>query len=199
MTGLSPEHAAARVGKITASCFSRVMAKTDTDKYKNYMLQIVTERLTGQPAGSDYINDAMQWGIDTEAAALRAYEAYSGLITEPCGLLLHPLLPHVGASPDSLVGTTGLLEAKCPKSSTHLEYLMAERLPPEYRWQVFGQLWVSGREWADFISYDPRFPDHMRLLVVRVDRDEPYISELADKVQEFELGVQAMVKRFGGA
>ena len=191
----SPEWYQARIGKITASCFADVLAKPETATHKNYMLQVATERVTGIAQGSDYINDAMQWGIDHEAAALLAYEAYSGSILEPCGLILHPELPHVGGSPDSLVGASGLLECKCPKSTTHYEYLLAEKLPAKYRPQVQGQIWVTGREWADFISYDPRFPPHVRLLVVRVERDDKYIAELAERVAEFESGVQAMMRR----
>jgi putative phage-type endonuclease len=182
----------ARVGVITASCFGDVMAKQDTAAYRNYALQIATERLTGLPAGSDFMNGAMQWGVDTEPLARQSYEAYSGALVEECGLILHPDNPRIGASPDGLVGD-GLIECKCPKSATHLEYLIANELPAKYRPQVMGQLYVTGRPWADFVSFDPRFPPYARLLVVRVRRDELYIAKLAEALANFELVVQTLI------
>lgn len=188
----SPEWFAARVGVITASCFADVMAKPETAAYRNYVLQIATERLTGQPQGGDYTNAAMQWGSEQEIYAKAAYEAFTGDLITPCGLILHPDFPFAGASPDGFVGHR-VLETKCPKSTTHVEYLRDKRLPAKYRAQVQGQLWVTGREVADFVSFDPRMPAHLQLLILYVERDQDYIDKLQAAVLAFNKEVEALL------
>lgn len=190
----TPEWFSARCGVITASCYADVMAKSETAAYRNYVLRVATERLTGQPQGSDYINAAMEWGTNTEPLALAAYEARTGDLIDPCGLILHPSYPFAGASPDGLLEDDGLVECKCPNSMTHVEYLRDKRLPPKYKPQVMGQLWVTGRRWAHFISYDPRMPERLRLLVVDVQRDDEYIEKLQTAVLQFNSEVDTLLR-----
>lgn len=181
----------ARLGKATASRFGDIMAKTRTGysaSRKNYKAQLVIERLTGEVTES-YTNGAMQWGIDTEPLARVAYELSSGNDVEQCGSIDHFEL-EAGASPDGLIGEDGIVEIKCPNSATHIEYLKSKELPREYKAQVQGQLWITERKWADFVSYDPRMPEHLQLKIIRVERDEDYIDELYKEVVDFLNEVQ---------
>jgi putative phage-type endonuclease len=195
----SPEWLAARAGHCTASRFKDVLAKIKTGESasrRNYRIQLVTERLTGRPCDS-YSNAAMEWGTATEPFARAAYEGARTVMVDETGFLLHPGVPFVGASPDGLVGADGGVEIKCPFQSTvHVETLEGG-MPPEHRAQVQGTLWVTGRAWWDYISFDPRMPAHLQLYVERIARDDAYIATLADEVTRFLAEVDAMVKRLG--
>lgn len=181
----SPEWMLARAGHCTASRFSDVLAKIKTGEAasrRNYRLQLVTERLTGLPVDG-YQNSAMQWGVEQEPFARAAYEARSGLIVMPVGFITHPKLRWVGASPDGLVGEDGCLEAKCPAVSTHhVVTLLDGVMPSEHIPQVQGQMWVTGRRWVDFVSFDPRMPEKHQIVVVRVERDDEYIAQIEREV-----------------
>ena len=172
----TPEWFADRLGRVTGSACSAVFAKSRTkgeesSERKKYRLQLALERITGNAGGSVYVNAAMQRGIDLEPVAVAAYEAAVGeLVDVPGFMFAEELL--VGASLDGLCGSEGALEVKCPDSVTHLEYLREGRLPPAYVAQVTHNLWVSGREWLDFVSFDDRFPEPLRLFRVRVTRKE---------------------------
>jgi predicted phage-related endonuclease len=133
--------------------------------------QIVCERLTGQSQEDVYINKEMQRGVDLEATARGAYEAATGALVQPCGFLQHPELA-TGGSPDGEIGGyTGLVEIKCPKSATHLSYLRSHAVPKDYLAQIQHQLWLTGAAWCDFVSFDDRFPEALRLVIVRVYRE----------------------------
>ena len=174
----TPEWFADRLGRVTGSACSAVFAKSRTkgeesSERKKYRLQLALERITGNAGGSVYVNAAMQRGIDLEPVAVAAYEAAVGeLVDVPGFMFAEELL--VGASLDGICGRwgEGALEVKCPDSVTHLEYLREGRLPPAYVPQVTHNLWVSGREWLDFVSFDDRFPEPLRLFRVRVTRKE---------------------------
>ena len=191
------EWAKERAGCATASRFSDVMAKIKvgeaTTRIK-YRIQLVTERLTGVPV-EGYTKAIMLRGIETEPEARMAYEAERGVIVEEVGFVKHPTIPNCGASPDGLVGDEGMAEIKCPESTTHLTWMEAGRLPPEHIAQIQGQMAVCGRQWVDFVSYDPRFPPGLQLFVVRVNRDEAYIKDLETEVRVFLAGVDAMIER----
>lgn len=193
----TPEWHKERAGHATASCFKHVLAKIKTGEAsvrRNYRFQLVTERLTGI-VSEGFKSAAMQWGIDTEPRARIAFEARTGTVVRECGFLLHPTLAWCGASPDGLIDDDGVAEIKCPEPQTHLEWLERGDIPSEHIPQIQGQLWVTGRKYADFISYDPRFPDHMRLFVVRVQRDDTYIAELEKQVSQFLLEVEQLERR----
>lgn len=197
----SEEWLAERAGHATASRFSDVLAKIKTGEAavrRNYRLQLVTERLTGIPAES-YQNAAMAWGTEQEPFARAFYEAETGDMVEQVGFIKHPGLAWAGASPDGLIGTDGGIEIKCPfQSSVHVETLQSG-MPSEHKAQVQGVMWVTGRKWIDFISYDPRMPEKLRLYVQRIERDDAYIAELEKSVSAFlsEVAQQhaALMKR----
>lgn len=184
-----------RMGRVTASRIADLMARTRTGygaSRKNYLAQLVCERMTGQPQDS-FTNAAMQWGIDKEPDAKAAYEFFTGNNVEPAGFVLHPNMPDAGASPDGYVGEDGLIEAKCPNTATHIETLLSGKVDNKYILQIQWQLACTNREWADFVSYDPRMPDELSLFVHRVTRDDAKIKEIAHEVGLFLSELDATV------
>lgn len=139
---------------------------------RDYRLQLVCERLTGQLQEDVFVNAAMQRGIDCEPLAFAAYEARAGQMVQRTGFLASDEFM-AGCSLDGHIGQyEGLIELKCPKSATHLRYLRAGELPAEHRPQVLHNLWITGAAWCDFVSFDDRFPEPLSLFVVRVPRVE---------------------------
>jgi len=182
----TPEWYAARLGLATASKFSDVMARTRSGysaSRKNYAAELVTERLTGTQADV-YTTAAMQWGIDNEPVARLQYSLLSGNEVEETGFWLHDTLK-AGASPDGFVDKDGLLEIKCPNTATHIETLRSGKLPRMYQAQVQGQMWITGKTWCDFVSFDPRLPDNAQMIVIQVERDELFIAALEEEIVHF--------------
>ena len=190
----------ARLGKATASRFNDVIARTRSgysSARANYRAQLVIERLTKEKAES-YTNSYMQWGIDNEPIAQMAYEAETGNEVIEAEFVDHDLLM-AGASPDGYVGDDGLVEIKCPASATHIETLKKRKIPNQYMAQVQGQMWITGRFWCDFVSFDPRLPSNAQLFIVRVERDDDYINTLEEEVADFLAEVDeevAFIKSF---
>ena len=177
---------AARLGKVTASRVADVIAKTKTGYgagRANYMADLVVERLTGQKASS-FTNAAMEWGTEQEPNAKAAYAAKTGILVEDVGFIDHPTVAMSGASPDGLA-EDGLVEIKCPNTATHLEYIFDGKPPQKYITQMQWQMACAGKPWCDFVSYDPRLPERLQLLVVRVLRDDDYIKMLEQEVTIF--------------
>lgn len=193
----TPEWLAMRAGHCTASRFKDVRAKIKSGEAasrRSYRVQLVTERLTGIPVET-YRNAAMEWGSFTEPEAKDAFEVLTGEIVETASFILHPEIPWCGGSPDGLVNDDGAIEIKCPYQSTvHVETL-ENGMPSEHMAQCQGVLWVTGRKWVDFISYDPRMPEHLKLYRERIERDEKYIAELAAEVKAFLKEVETMHTR----
>lgn len=186
---------ASRLGKATASRIKDVIAKTKTGystSRKNYALELALERITGNRQ-EGFTSSAMQRGTDMEPIARAAYESLTGEIVDEVGLIDHPSIPMSAASPDGLVGVDGLIEIKVPNSATHLDVLTAKRADPQYLPQMMWQMACTGRKWVDFVSYDDRFPEHLRLFVHRVNRDDAYIAELEREVATFLQEVDALV------
>jgi len=178
-----------RLGKVTASRVADVVAKTKSGystSRANYAAQLIAERLTGTPAES-YTNAAMQHGTETEPEARDAYCFYQSVTVDEVAFVPHPKIGQAGCSPDGLVGDDGLVEIKCPQTATHLETLLGQAVPAKYETQIQFQMACTGREWCDFVSYDPRMPEHMRLFVRRVPRDDRRIAELENEVAGFLL------------
>lgn len=191
----SPEWYALRCGKATASRMADVMARTKTGISQmrvNYCAQLVVERLTGTVADS-YVSTPMQFGIDTEAEARDAYCFYQNVKVEPADFVLHPSISMAGASPDGYVGDLGLVEIKVPNSATHIDTLLGKTVPGKYVHQMQFQMACTGRAWCDFVSYDPRMPEHLKLFVRRVHRDEQRIEELETEVIKFLTEVEDKV------
>jgi putative phage-type endonuclease len=176
-----------RAGKVTASRVADVLSKIKSGESagrKNYKMDLVAERLTNQPAES-FTNSAMQWGTEQEPFARIAYETKMNLFVEQIPFMDHPQIEWFGCSPDGLVGEDGLIEIKCPNTTTHLEYIDGGKPPAKYIPQMQSQMACTGRKWCDFVSFDPRLPENLQLFVVRLDRDDGYIKDMETEVQKF--------------
>ena len=187
---------AARLGKVTASKISDVISKTKTGyaaTRANYMAQLVVERMTGKQAET-FTNAAMQWGTEQEPFARAAYEAFKGVLVDETGLVDHPSIPMSGASPDGLVGDDGLIEIKCPNTATHIETLLTKQIDSKYINQMQWQMACTGRKWCDFVSFDPRMPEDLQMIVIHIPRDEGHIKVLELEVIEFLKEVDLKVK-----
>jgi hypothetical protein len=170
----SPEWFAARCGLLTGSCVADVFAKIKTGEAaarRDLRMRLVVERLTGQPQEDGYVSKDMQRGTDLEPDAFAAYEAETGIVASRVGFLKHTTLA-VGCSPDGVIDDfRGVLEVKCPRSANHLKYLrMVPQLYADYQYQVMHALFVTGAEYVDLASFDPRFPPDLRLAQVRIPR-----------------------------
>lgn len=178
----------ARLGKVTASRIADVMAKLKSGKpattRDNYAAQLIVERLTGQQYDS-FTNSAMQWGTDTEPRARAAYEFVTDRQVVEVGFIDHPEIAMSGASPDGMVGDDGLIEIKCPNTSTHLSTLEGAKVPQKYVYQMQWQMACTGRQWCDFASYDPRVPLEMQLFTERVARDDELIQNIEAEIKQF--------------
>ena len=187
-----------RLGKLTASKFADVISKgrgKEPSKTRvSYMYQLAAEILVGEPA-TFFKNAAMQWGTDCEPAARAAYEIKHDIEVVECAFIEHD--EFVGVSPDGLVGIDGLLEIKCPTTVTHLKYYMSGTMPAEYLAQVQGQLWVSGRDWCDFVSYDPRVRSEADYFELRVNRDDEYIKNLEVQCSTFIDELKELLNKLG--
>ena len=188
---------ALRAGKVTASRVADVLSKIKSGESagrKNYRMDLVAERLTGKPADS-FTNSAMQWGTEQEPFARIAYETHKGLFVEQVPFVDHPTIEWFGCSPDGLVGEDGLLEIKCPNTTTHLEYLQDGKPPSKYIPQMMAQMACTGRKWCDFASFDPRLPEDLQLFVVRLNWDDAYIQEMEAEVKQFLNEVDATLSQ----
>jgi putative phage-type endonuclease len=193
----SAEWLAMRVGKVTASRVADVIAKTKSGPSASrakYAGELIAERLTGTPA-ERYTNSAMAWGTDTEPKARIAYEFWNGADVQQVAFVAHPTIGDCGASPDGLVGDDGLLEIKCPETHTHIETLLGGTVPGKYVTQMMWQMACTGRQWCDFVSFDPRMPETMQFFCKRVERDEAVIRELEAEVIAFLNEVRATVEQ----
>jgi putative phage-type endonuclease len=191
----SEEWFAARLGKVTASRVADVIAKTKTGysaSRENYMAQLVVERLTNTQAES-YTNAAMQWGTDQEPFARAAYEFQQNVLVDETGLVDHPTIEMAGASPDGLVGEDGLVEIKCPNTATHIDTLLNQTVPAKYITQMQFQMACTGRQWCDFVSFDPRMPQKAQIFIKRVPRDDAFIKEIESEIKKFLAEVSAKV------
>lgn len=177
----------ARLGKVGASMVADATARTKTGwgaSRANLAARLVAERLTGNLTET-FTNAAMQWGTEKEPEARSFYAFVHGVEVQQIGLALHPSIDMAVASPDGLIGDDGLVEIKCPNTATHIETLMSGNYDPKYLKQMQWQMACTGRRWVDWVSYDPRMPDDMRLFVQRVGRDDGIIAELEHQISAF--------------
>lgn len=185
----------ARLGKLTASRLADAIAKTKSGwgaSRANLMAQLIAERLTGVPAES-YSNAAMQWGVDHEDEARSAYEFYQDVTVEQVGFVEHKTIPLAGASPDGIIAigpSLGLVEIKCPNTATHIETLLGQEIPAKYITQMMFQMACTGAMWCDFVSFDPRMPEALRLFVKRLGRDNTLIAQLESEAVAFLAEVE---------
>ena len=193
----SPEWHQARLGKVTASRISDVAAKIKTGwgaSRAKYMGELIAESLTHEPTPS-YINAAMQHGTDTEPQAAAAYAFYTDAELELVGFVDHPKIDQAGCSPDRLIGKDGLVEIKCPQTSTHIDTLLGSSIPKKYIDQMQWQMACTKRKWCDFVSFDPRMPPETQLFIQRVERDKERIKDLEEIVVDFLAEMNETIDR----
>lgn len=192
---------AARRGRATGSKADAVCAVGrsggESATRQDYLHDLVIERLTGRPVPNYLRTRDIEWGHEQEPFARMAYEQQTGHMVEEAGFCY---LPHImaGCSVDGFIrerGRLGFYEAKCPKSKTHLLYLESGVVPNIYMPQVLHNFWITGAEFCDFMSYDPRFPDGLQSMIVRVERSEPAVAAHASRVEAFLTEVDALESR----
>jgi putative phage-type endonuclease len=194
-----PSWLPARVGKLTASRMADAMDYTKAGKpgaaRMKYMRELLAERLVGA-AVDHYVTPAMQWGLDNEGAAADAYEAATGNILMPAGLLDHPAIYLFAATPDRFLGGDGLAEIKCPTTATFIEWTLAGEVPEQHKPQMLAQMACSGRKWCEFIAYDPRVPVKRQLFVRRYAPGADEIAAIERAAAEFLAELDAMFCKF---
>lgn len=185
----------ARRGKITAS---RIVDVLDYLKKggegagrKNYRIDLIAERLSGF-SEEHFVSPEMKWGTYCEPMARTAYEMERNTMVESVGFVMHPESDFTGASPDGLVDEDGALEIKCPKTTTHIKWLMAGDVPEEHQAQCLWVMACTGRKWCDFASYDPRLPDGLKLFIARMHSDKEKIEAIYSEVVRFDSEVDVV-------
>lgn len=178
----SPEWMKARLGIPTASSFDKIVTtKGEPSKQaQKYLYQLAGERVCGTQDES-FHSAMMDRGAEREKEAVQFYELTKDVEIHRVGVCYLDEDKKFSCSPDGLVGEKGLVEIKCPMIATHVAYLMDDDLPTEYFQQVQGQLFITGREWCDFLSYYPG----LKPLLIRVLRDEEFIKKLESALKEF--------------
>jgi len=182
-----------RLGKITGSMVHNIMSNGRGGKPSamthSYMMQLIADKLTGKPP-EQFKSKEMLWGNECEGAARERYKFESGNDVDEIGF--YELNDYVGYSPDGVINDDGLLEIKCPKSTTQLHRFFEDLgLPKDYKPQVQFGLLVTGRQWCDFVSYDPRLPDSSGYLITRIERDEEYIKDMQLRIDAF---IETMIR-----
>lgn len=183
-----------RLGKVTASRISDVMARTKSGysaSRRNYMMELLCQRLTGRKE-EGYVNAAMQRGTDLEPMAAGMYEGLNDVMTAESGFVECPMIPMAGASPDRLVGDDGLLEIKCPNTATHVDFLRTGKIDSGYELQMLFQMICTGRKWCDFVSFDDRMPQDLQYKCSRFHYDGERATEVITEVVAFLKELDAL-------
>jgi predicted phage-related endonuclease len=186
-----------RVGVLTASNFSKVLAKGEGKVRKSLMLDMAAENLSGEPQES-FESEWTIRGSTIEPDARAGYAMLTSSDVREIGFAFLDEHRLIGCSPDALVGEDGGLEIKCPKPKTHIEYLLADKIPPQYVAQVQGSLWVTGRKWWDFVSYCPSIADNP-MFRFRVTPNEEYISNLKTECGLFLVELDELINKIKNA
>jgi hypothetical protein len=190
----------ARCGLVTASRCADVTAMTkkgESAARRNYRTEILCEILTGQPY-PQFVSREMLWGRDNEKFARAAYEMQRDVMVETAGFVLHPDISRFGCSPDGLVGADGMVQIKCPNTSTHIGWLLDRKVPLEHMPQMLAEMSCTGRGWCDFVSYDPRLPEHLQLFIHRFERDPKLIEILEGEVVHFNSEIANLMSQLPG-
>ena len=199
----------ARNGRVTASRIKDVMnwlkptkadiaagIRNEGQKRADYKTELIAEMLLGE-AIPHFVSDAMKWGIEQEALAATNYELASPLDVSSVGFVYHPSIDRAGASPDRLVGKDGLLEVKCPNTTTHIEWILADVVPEEHRKQMYFQMRCCERDWCDFVSFDSRLPKRYQLFTKRLHADEAIMDDIDSEVLQFLAEVDIIIESLG--
>lgn len=176
--------------------YSKAKGKQDVElkARADYRMDLIAERLTGR-AEEHYVSNEMMWGVENEKYAKIAYEITQNEMLDNAGLVLHPAFDFSGASPDALVGSDGCLECKCPKTTTHLRWMEAGEVPEEHQLQMLWVMTCCERQWCDFLSYDPRLPEGLRVFLVRLTRDDERIRSMEAEVNRFNGEIESSIAK----
>ncbi len=188
----SDEWFEARLGFVTASNFHKVLNKRTGRGL--YMRKLAAERLTGCREES-YKNEIMEYGTETEQEARKYYETANDCKIEQVGFVLKD--EWIGGSPDGFVGKEGIIEIKCPLASTHIEHILSGKMPAKHTPQVQGLLWVTGRKWCDFVSFDPKVLSKP-MFCIRIEQDKEYFKTLAGEVGLFVGELKETIDKING-
>ena len=191
-----------RAGKVTASRMNDVLATIKTGEAatrRNYRSQVLSEMMSGQPCENGYVSEAMKFGSEQEPFARAAYEIARDVTVDQVGFVIHPTIEFGGCSPDGLVGTEGMIQVKVPNTATHIDYILAGEVPSDYKNQMLFEMACAGRQWSDFVSYDPRLPAHFQLFVRRFPRDDKRIVEIEAAVVQFLSEVNETITKLKDA
>jgi putative phage-type endonuclease len=193
----SPEWLAMRLGKVTASRISDLLSKgrgaAPSKMVESYMMELIAERLTGL-SKPFFENDAMRWGTEMEGEARAVYSIRNHRFDiDEVAFVEHN--EFIGISPDGLVGDDGLLEIKCPNTTTQLKRALSDDYSSSYKAQIQCQLWVTGREWCDFVSFDPRLSGKAGYLEQRVYRNEEFITDMKEKAYVFVNKMNELIEK----
>jgi len=188
-----------KLGRVGASRIADVMADGTGATRKNYMMELLCQRLTGKYEDS-YTSPAMLWGIENEGLARAIYELETGKEVRQTGGCPHPTIPMCGASPDGYVieGETiiGLIEIKCPNTSSFVEFWHDDKIPRRYQLQMTWQMICCGQKWCDYVCYDPRMPSNCNFKIKRFELDEKLASEITKSVVQFLKELDELEKEF---
>jgi hypothetical protein len=194
----SPVWLAARRGLVTASRCADVLAMLkkggEKAERRNYRADLIVEILTGMTT-EHYITREMEWGVAQEPFARAAYELECDVMVETTGFVLHPDVARFGASPDGLVGEEGMIQIKCPNTATHLGWMLEGSVPLEHAPQMLAEMACTGRQWSDFVSFDPRLPKHLQLFVRRFERDDTLVAQLEAEVIRFNGEIEDLLAK----
>lgn len=188
-----------RLGRLTSSRFGDMMkqGRGKDEPYGQacigYVYEKVAELITGAP--HLITSQSMEWGLDQEAEAINLYEKRSGNTVESCMFI--PYGEHAGGTPDGLVGDDGIIEVKCPfNPKNHVQTLIENVVPEQYKYQVQGNLMATGRKWCDFISYDPRVQEkQLKIVIIRVERDEEIIKQIQNRIADVAKLIQELTNK----
>ncbi|MFH1525607.1 MAG: lambda exonuclease family protein [Bacteroidota bacterium] len=186
----TPEWQQVRCGKFTASNFAKLFMAASTKGYQDYINNVVFERLTGKQAEA-YTNEWMLRGSELEAEARISYESRTFNIVEQVGFVEYS--EWIGASPDGLIDADGLIEIKCPKHTTVIEYLLSDKIPKDYYWQMQGQMMVTDRKWCDYFIYHP----DLEPIIKRVKREPKDIVLLIAELDKAIIETQNRIRTIG--
>ncbi len=193
----SPEWLSLRLGKVTASRIKEVIANgrgnAPSKMAESYLMELVAEILTGE-SKPFFENDAMRWGTEKEEEARAVYSIKNSRFDiEEVAFIEHS--EFIGVSPDGLVGDDGLIEIKCPNTTTQLKRALSDNYSKDYKAQIQMQLWVSERAWCDFVSFDPRLSGKAGYLEQRVYRDDEFIYDMKTKTYEFVGKMKELINK----
>lgn len=196
----TPEWYAARCGKVTGSRVADALARTKSGwgaSREKYKTQLALERLTGVSLEKQFSTQAMKDGVEREPIARAEYEAIRGVMVMEIGFVQHPRFPWGGASPDGLIGDKGMAEIKCPAPNTHADYLLRIKtefdIPGDYRQQMMWQLICAEREWCDWVSFHPDFPEKLQTKIMTFAPKLAELESLEKELIVFNDEVDAMV------